>query len=65
MKKRVAELEKSLGEAQERERTRDDLEKTQVDRLLALADVIGSKCFSSLPTLNFCRLLKSYGYGFL
>ena len=43
MAKRVAELEKSLGEAQERERTRGDLEKTQVERLLALADVIGRK----------------------
>ena len=53
MAKRVAELEKSLGAAQERERTRGDLEKTQVDRLLALADVIGSKCFGSLPTLLF------------
>ena len=52
MKKRVAELEKSLGEAQERERARDDLEKTQVERLLALADVIGSKYLGSLPTLS-------------
>ena len=43
MAQRVAELEQSLGEAQERERTQGDLEKTQVDRLLALADVIGSK----------------------
>ena len=50
MAKRVAELEKSLGEAQERERTRGDLEKIQVDRLLALANVIGS---------------KPYGCGFL
>ena len=53
MKKRVAELEKSLGEAQEREQARDDLEKTQVDRLLALADVVGSKYFGSVPTLSF------------
>ena len=53
MKKRVAELEKSLGEAQEREQARDDLEKTQVDRLLALADVVGSKYFGSVPTLPF------------
>ena len=51
MKKRVTELEKLLGEAQEREQARDDLEKTQVDRLLALADVVGSKCFGSMPTL--------------
>ena len=53
MKKRVAELEKSLGEAQERERARGDLERTQVDCLLTLADVIGSKYLSSLPTLPF------------
>ena len=53
MKKRVTELEKSLGGAQERERARGDLEKTQVNRLLALADVIGSKYFGSLPTLPF------------
>ena len=53
MKTRVAELEKSLGEAQEREQARDDLEKTQVDRLLALADVVGSKFFGSVPTLSF------------
>ena len=53
MKKRVAELEQSLGEARERERARDDLEKTQVDRLLALADVAGSKYFSSVPTLSY------------
>ena len=51
MKTRVAELEKSLGEAQEREQARDALEKTQVDRLLALTDVIGSKYFGSVPTL--------------
>ena len=51
MVKRVAELEKSLGEAQERERTRDDLEKTQVEHLLTLADAIGSKYLGSLPTL--------------
>ena len=56
VKKRVAELEKSLGEAQERERARDDLEKTQVDRLLALADVVGSKYFGSVPTLPFFDL---------
>ena len=36
MKTRVAELEKLLGEAQEREQAREDLEKTQVARLLAL-----------------------------
>jgi len=36
-----------------REQARDDLEKTQVDRLLALADVVGSKYFSSVPTLSF------------
>ena len=48
-----ADMEKSLGEAREREQARDDLEKTQVDRLLALADVIGSKYFGSLPTLPF------------
>ena len=53
MKTRVAELEKSLGEAQERERARADLEKTQVDRLLALADVVGSTFFGSAPTLPF------------
>ena len=53
MKKRVAELEKLLGEAQEREQARDDLEKTQVDRLLALADVVGSKYFSLVPILSF------------
>ena len=53
MAKRVAELEKSLGEAQERERTRDDLEKTQVEHLLTLADAIGSKYLGSLPTLLF------------
>mgnify|MGYP000845530293 FL=1 len=53
MKTRVAELEKSLCEAQEREQARDALEKTQVDRLLALADVVGSKYFSSVPTLPF------------
>ena len=53
MKKLVAELEKSLGEAQEREQARDDLEKTQVDRLLALADVVGRKYFGSVPTLPF------------
>ena len=64
MAKRVAELEKSLGEAQEREQTRGDLEKTQVDRLLALADVIGSK-YSAPCLLCFCRLRKPYGCGFL
>ena len=53
MKTRVAELEKSLGEAQEREQARDALEKTQVDRLLALADVVGSKYFSSVLTLSY------------
>ena len=53
MKKRVAELEQSLSEAREREQARDDLEKTQVDRLLALADVVGSKFFGSVPTLPF------------
>jgi len=53
MKTRVAELEKSLGEAREREQARADLEKTQVDRLLALADVVGSKFFGSVPTLPF------------
>ena len=60
------ELEKSLGEAQERERTRGDLEKTQVDRLLALADVIGSKysahrllCF--LSTAEALRVWISFG----
>ena len=46
-----ADMEKSLGEDREREQARDDLEKTQVDRLLALADVVGSKCFGSMPTL--------------
>ena len=64
MAKRVAELEKSLGEAQEREQTRGELEKTQVDRLLALADVIGSK-YSAPCLLCFCRLRKPYGCGFL
>ena len=53
MKKRVAELEQSLGEAREREQARDDLEKTQVDRLLVLADVVRSKYFGSVPTLSF------------
>ena len=53
MKARVAKLEKSLGEAQEREQARDALEKTQVDRLLTLADVVGSKFFGSVPTLSF------------
>ena len=52
MAKRVAELEKSLGEAQEHERTRDDLEKTQIEHLLTLADTIGSKYLGSLPTLS-------------
>ena len=40
-----AELEKALHESQERERARDDREKTQVDRLLALANVLGRKFF--------------------
>ena len=65
MKKRVAELEQSLGEAREREQARDDLEKTQVDRLLALADVVGSKFFRLSAYCAFSRLLTSYGCGFL
>ena len=43
MTKRVAELEKSLAEAQGPELARGELEKTQVEHLLSLADSIGSK----------------------
>ena len=51
MAKRVAELEKSLAEAQGCELARGELEKTQVEHLLTLADSIGSKYLGSLPTL--------------
>ena len=51
MTKRVAELEKSLAEAQGRELARGELEKTHVEHLLSLADSIGSKYLGSLPTL--------------
>ena len=64
MKARVAKLEKSLGEAQEREQARDDLEKTQVDRLLALADVVGSKFFGFMPTLSFVDFWCLMGVDF-
>ena len=40
---RVAELEKALHESQERELARVAQEKTQVDRLLSLAGVLGGK----------------------
>ena len=52
MAKRIAELERSLGAARQREQTRGDLEKTQVERLLGLANVIGGKYLGSLPTLS-------------
>ena len=52
MAKRVAELEKSLGEAQDRERARDELEKAQVEHLLSLADAAGSKYLGCLPTFS-------------
>jgi len=51
-KKRVSELEKLLNESQEREQARSDQEKTHVDRLLALASVLGRKCFSLMLTLT-------------
>ena len=51
MTKRVAELEKSLAEAQGRELARGELEKTPVEHLLSLADSLGSKYLGSLPTL--------------
>ena len=50
MTKRVAELEKSLAEAQRRELARGELEKTQVERLIGLADICGSKYLGLLPT---------------
>ena len=40
---RVAELEKALHESRERELARVAQEKTQVDRLLSLAGVLGGK----------------------
>ena len=46
------ELEKSLGEAQDRERARDELEKAQVEHLLSLADATGSKYLGCLPTFS-------------
>jgi len=46
-----SEMEKSLREAQQREQARNELEKTQVDRLLSLAHVVGRKCFGLMPTL--------------
>ena len=52
MTERVAELEKSLAEAQGRELARGELEKTQVERLLALADTCGSKYLGLLPTFS-------------
>ena len=52
MTKRVAELEKSLAEAQGRELARSEQEKTQVERLLALADICGSKYLGLLPTVS-------------
>ena len=65
MATRVTELEaqnenakKALEEAKKREDERRDLDKTQVDRLLALADVVGRKYFAILDMfLPFvCRL---------
>ena len=50
MKKRVAELEKSLAEAQGRELARGELEKTQGERLIGLADICGSKYLGLTPT---------------
>ena len=41
--KRVAELEASLGLAKEREEAQADMEKTQVERLLGLAELVGSE----------------------
>ena len=52
MTERVAELEKSLAEAQGRELARGELEKTQVERLLALADICGSKYLGLLHTFS-------------
>ena len=50
MTERVTELEKSLAEVQGRELARGELEKTQVERLLGLADICGSKYLGLLPT---------------
>ena len=50
MTERVAELEKSLAEAQGHELARGELEKTQVERLLVLADTCGSKYLGLLPS---------------
>ena len=50
-----AELEKELRESQEREHARANQEKTQVDRLLALAGVLGRKFFGLTPT---CLLVE-------
>ena len=52
MTERVAKLEKSLAEAQCRELARGELEKTQVERLLALADTCGSRYLGLLPTFS-------------
>ena len=52
MTEQVAELEKSLADAQGRELARGELENTQVERLLALADTCGSKCLGLLPTFS-------------
>ena len=41
--KRVAELEMSLGEAKKREEAQAEMEKTQVERLLGLAELVGSE----------------------
>ena len=41
--KRVAELEMSLGESKKHEEAQTEMEKTQVERLLGLAELVGSE----------------------